>query len=63
MDGLPASIAATRRREFAALCATEAIQILAASASDPDISDEELELRIFAEASIHHFISVVDEES
>jgi hypothetical protein len=49
------------KKEFAALLAVEAITVLATS--DPnDFSEDAIELRCFAEASLHSFISICDEE-
>jgi len=51
----------SEKRELAALAAIEAIGILATHDPD-DFSEDAIELRCFAEASLHSFMSICDEE-
>jgi hypothetical protein len=48
------------QREMAALCALEAIKVLAIHDAK-DLSDDAIELRCFAEGSLFRFIEIVDE--
>jgi hypothetical protein len=61
MDKIKPAAKISEKRELAALTAIEAIGVLATHDPD-DFSEDSIELRCFAEASLHSFISICDEE-